>query len=132
MFGFRYVEFNSKRSKESNIETIGFTPLFARVLSPWPQIGPVLVPSPDLAIKNPSLGFPSWRREVIVFSGAELLKLQIFRGQVICHQDKPLQRSENKTTQRKITGEAQVSGSCCVCLALRPFLSLFIDSRILR
>lgn len=38
-------------SVSPNIETTGFTPLFARVLPPWPQIGPVLVPSPDLTIK---------------------------------------------------------------------------------
>lgn len=116
-------------SVSPNIETTGFTPLFARVLPPWPQIGPVLVPSPDLTIK---IFHQDWRREVIIFSGPGLLKLQICRGHIICHQDKPLKRSENKTTHRKIIGEAQVSGSCCICLALRPFLSSFIVSRILR
>lgn len=82
--------------------------------------------------QNLSLEFPNWRKEVVVFSGPELLKFQICRGQLICHQDKPLQRSENKTIPRMITGEAQVSGSCFVYLVPKPFLSLFIVSRILR
>lgn len=52
MFGFRYVEFTCKDLKNlgdlvsPNMESIGFTLLSAIVPAPWPQTGPVLVPSP--------------------------------------------------------------------------------------
>lgn len=59
---------NAWDSVSSNMETIGFTQLLAIILSPWPQMGPVLVPSPrhsDLS-QNPSVGFPNWKERLMV------------------------------------------------------------------
>ena len=56
MFGFRDVEFNCKDLKNPcdlvspTMETTGFTLLLVTVLAPWPQIGPVLVPSPSMVM----------------------------------------------------------------------------------
>lgn len=56
IFYYRLVEFNSKNLKNlrdsvsPNIDTIGFISLFARILSPWSQIGSDWIPSLILVI----------------------------------------------------------------------------------